>query len=371
MAGTGNLSRERLLRDALKYVAEHGVADLSLRGLAAAIGTSHRMLIYHFSSKAGLLIELIRAVEDQQRQTMAGFDIDSSMTSSEVARRMWRQLSDPALWPNERLFFEMYGQALQARPHTGDFLDDIVEGWLQPAAAMRQAEGLAPEVARAQARVDLALTRGLLLDLLATGDREGVDQAAEHALTLYETWLAQAPKSGLAPGDHVAALYFGQPERDAIVVAFVRDGLDDGEQCVCLIDEAKPGALIAKLDEGGGTEAHGTSGQLKVAKSEKSLLRKGHFSPERTSDVLREQVEAATGESHRSLRVARDAGWVLSRADAGAFTQFESDLGRFASEHPQVLLCLFDLAVHGESVGQIMRSHNKLLLGGALLDLPN
>ena len=45
---------------------------------------------------------------------------------------MWQHLSDPALWPNERLFFEMYGQALQARPHTVDFLDDIVESWLGP-----------------------------------------------------------------------------------------------------------------------------------------------------------------------------------------------------------------------------------------------
>ncbi len=219
MAGTGNLSRERLLRDALQYVAENGVADLSLRGLAAAIGTSHRMLIYHFSSKAGLLIELIRAVEDQQRQTMAGFDIDASMSSSEVARAMWRQLSDPALWPNERLFFEMYGQALQSRPHTGEFLDDIVEGWIRPAAAMREAEGLEPGTARAQARVDLALTRGLLLDLLATGDRDGVDEAAEHALVLYETWRARPPvveaADLLAPGDHVAALYSAQDERDA------------------------------------------------------------------------------------------------------------------------------------------------------------
>jgi AcrR family transcriptional regulator len=191
VTGTGNMSKDRLLHASLEYVAEHGVADLSLRRLAAAIGTSHRMLIYHFTSKAGLLIELIRAVEDQQRQTLASFDLDPSMTPSEVARRMWQQLSDPALWPNERLFFEMYGQALQARPHTGEFLDDIVESWLQPAAAMRQAEGLDPETARAQARLDIAVTRGLLLDLLATGDRAGTDKAAEQFLTLYESWQAQ------------------------------------------------------------------------------------------------------------------------------------------------------------------------------------
>ena len=45
---------DRLLHDAIAYVAEHGLAELSLRKLAAAIGTSHRMLIYHFGSKEGL-----------------------------------------------------------------------------------------------------------------------------------------------------------------------------------------------------------------------------------------------------------------------------------------------------------------------------
>jgi AcrR family transcriptional regulator len=189
-------SKDRLLRAAIAYVAEHGVADLSLRGLAAAIGTSHRMLIYHFGSKEDLLIAVIRAVEDQQRQTLAALDIDAS-SPGDVMRTMWQHISDPALWPNERLFFEMYGQALQGRPHTVDFLDGIVESWLEPITAMRVEQGVAPKMARAQARVDLAVTRGLLLDLLATGDRTGVTAAMEQYRALYDAWVTDAaPKSG-------------------------------------------------------------------------------------------------------------------------------------------------------------------------------
>lgn len=179
------MSKERLLRAAIDYVAEHGVADLSLRRLAAAIGTSHRMLIYHFGSKEELFVAVVRAVEEQQRQLLAGLDVDMSLTPSEIMRRMWQHISDPALWPNERLFFEMYGQALQARPHTGDFLDDIVESWLEPIAALRRAQGVPPKAARAQARLGLAVTRGLLLDLLATGDRAGVDEAMEVFIALH------------------------------------------------------------------------------------------------------------------------------------------------------------------------------------------
>ena len=188
---TEHPSRERLLRDAIAYVAAHGFADLSLRQLAAAIGTSHRMLIYHFGSKEGLVGAVIRAVEADQRARLAALEIDPSLTPAEMARSMWQHLSDPTLWPNERLFFEMYGHALQGRSSgASEFLHEIVESWLEPIAALRRAQGVAPEVARAQARLDLAITRGLLLDLLATGDRAGVDAAAEQAIALYDAWRA-------------------------------------------------------------------------------------------------------------------------------------------------------------------------------------
>ena len=193
MAARESVSKERLLHAAIDYVAEHGVADLSLRGLAAAIGTSHRMLIYHFGSKEALLIAVIRAVEEQQRQTLAELDIDPSLSPPEIMRRMWKHISDPALSRNERLFFEMYGQALQGRTHTVDFLDDIVESWLEPIAALRREQGVPAETARAQARLDLAITRGLLLDLLATGDRAGVDDAMEQFGALYDAWSKSRP----------------------------------------------------------------------------------------------------------------------------------------------------------------------------------
>jgi AcrR family transcriptional regulator len=192
---TGSDSKERLLRATIAYVAEHGVADLSLRGLAAAIGTSHRMLIYHFESKAGLLIAVIRAVEDQQRELLAELDLDPSLSPADAMRRMWQHLSDPALWPNERLFFELYGQALQERPHATGLLDGIVTSWLEPIAAMRREQGVPEETVRAQSRLDLAVTRGLLLDLLATGDHAAATAAIEHYAALYESWREQATDS--------------------------------------------------------------------------------------------------------------------------------------------------------------------------------
>jgi AcrR family transcriptional regulator len=176
--------KQRLLDAAMKYVAANGVGEFSLRRLAAAIGTSHRMLIYHFGSKEGLLVEIIRAVEQAQREALRELELPPESALADIGRQFWRRLADPALWPNERLFFEVYGQALQGRAGTTALLDRIVEDWLDPLTELFVRHGLPRDQARATARLGVAVSRGLLLDLLATGDRAGVDAAMERFLEL-------------------------------------------------------------------------------------------------------------------------------------------------------------------------------------------
>ena len=181
--------RQRLLDDAIDYVAQHGLADVSLRTLAAGIGTSHRMLIHHFGSRERLWVEIVRTVEARQRGVLAQIVPDAEIAVRDAMWAWWKHISDPALWPNERLFFEIYGQALQGRPHTMELLDGIVEDWLDPAAEINVSLGVPPELARAHARLGVAVTRGLLLDLLATRDVAAVDAAMEAFIDVYTSWL--------------------------------------------------------------------------------------------------------------------------------------------------------------------------------------
>jgi len=174
--------RAKLLDAAVEHVLAHGLSDLSLRELATAIGTSHRMLIYHFGSKAGLIVAVIRSVEADQRRALDDLD-PASRPPAETLRLMWQRFTSPELAPHERLFFEIYGQALQGRPGAVDLLDGIIESWVAPSAQYAIDRGADPEVARADARLGVAVTRGLLLDWLATGDRAGVDAAFERYVT--------------------------------------------------------------------------------------------------------------------------------------------------------------------------------------------
>ena len=70
---------------------------------------------------------------------------------------MWRHFTDPSLGPHERLFFEIYGQALQGRPGTAGLLDDIVDAWVEPVAAYAIERGEPADAARADARLGVAV----------------------------------------------------------------------------------------------------------------------------------------------------------------------------------------------------------------------
>jgi AcrR family transcriptional regulator len=173
-------ARARLLAAAVAIAMQGGIADLSLRELAAAIGTSHRMLLYHFGSREGLLAAVTLAVEEAERSTLPA----GSAITADDARRFWAHYSDPGLWPQERLFFELYVHALRGRPGTEGFLEHVVTGWLEPLAAALAAGGTLAGTPQAAARLSMAVTRGLLLDLLATRETEAVTAAFELFLKL-------------------------------------------------------------------------------------------------------------------------------------------------------------------------------------------
>jgi AcrR family transcriptional regulator len=185
MARPRSDARERLLAATIDHVAAHGVADLSLRTLAVAIGTSHRMLVFHFGSKEQLLVDVVRAVEARERERLTSAFAGGDVPAATLMRAWWAHLTDPAQWPQERLFFELYAQALQGKTWAAPMLDEVIDAWIGPAAAIGELLGATPEQAVAEARLSIAITRGLLLDLLATGDRAGVDAAMERWVEMY------------------------------------------------------------------------------------------------------------------------------------------------------------------------------------------
>lgn len=170
-------TRERLLDAAIAVAAEHGISQMSLRQLAEHLGTSHRMLVFHFGSKDALLLEIVRSVEQRQRAFIAPTAVDGRAPVAPRLDELWVRLRDPEMWPFERLFFELYGQALQGREPAVRLLDGDVVAWVDTMAGLLADIGVDEATARTDARLALAVCRGLLLDLLATEDATPVDEA--------------------------------------------------------------------------------------------------------------------------------------------------------------------------------------------------
>lgn len=171
--------RAELLDRIAQYVVTNGLSDLSLRPLAAAVGSSPRVLLYYFGSKEALIVEVLRRVGDGQRSLLRRMSEEPYATPVDACRAMWKALSVAQMMPVMRLFFEVYGLALQDPQRFPGFFERAIFGWIAFIEEPLLREGVSPALARSYATLVLAGFRGFLLDLCATEDRARIDAAVE------------------------------------------------------------------------------------------------------------------------------------------------------------------------------------------------
>lgn len=186
-------ARDELLAKVMDHVATHGLADASLREIADAVGTSHRMLNYHFGGRNGLVAAIVEAMESQQRELLVAL-ADGASSPADVVRAQWAELSRPEVRPFIRLFFEVVALALHGRPGTEGFLAGLTEPWLEVAGGV--AGGIGAEVSADELRLGVAVMRGLLLDAAASGDPAAAGVALERFLAMWQPGEGEQPRVG-------------------------------------------------------------------------------------------------------------------------------------------------------------------------------
>jgi AcrR family transcriptional regulator len=175
--------RAVLLDRAVDYVCRKGLAALSLRPLAKAVGSSPRVLLHYFGSKEGLVVEIVRRGRARQRAMMQALEL-TDLSPRQISGALWREWSKPEWEPLTRLSFEIYALALGDRARFPGFLDTAVAEWLDALEACTTLPGYSRDDARALATLLIAGFRGFLLDLLATHDRTRIDRAVDLWLSL-------------------------------------------------------------------------------------------------------------------------------------------------------------------------------------------
>jgi AcrR family transcriptional regulator len=179
--------RRQLLVALIDAFADGGIGDRSLREVAEVVGTSHRMLLHHFGSRDELLLAIVTEVERRQMTVLP----DAATQPADAMATMWADVRRSEMRPFERLFFECYARGAQGEKPFARMLPGAVESWLSEVDA-KTGSSADP----AFVRLGLAVTRGLLLDLVATDDDEGVDAAAQAFIDLLrQTSAASLPAS--------------------------------------------------------------------------------------------------------------------------------------------------------------------------------
>jgi AcrR family transcriptional regulator len=169
-------SREALRSASAEYLLENGLADLSLRPIAAAIGTSARMLVYHFGSKDRLIAEAMAEIRERQRAIAEDWIARHEGASpEEFLRFVWSWITAPGRERYLRLFFEAVGRG--DREPFAEFSRAAFDDWVEWAQRRFAAAGRPAADSRARAVLTVSAIRGLALYYLATGDRSGARAA--------------------------------------------------------------------------------------------------------------------------------------------------------------------------------------------------
>jgi AcrR family transcriptional regulator len=171
--------RERLLDACTDHALEHGLPD-RLGPLAAAAGTSNRMLIYHFKTRDGLLREVLQRARERQVATFTELlRVRPGEPYTATLATAWAKMTGPRGRPYLRMFGRLHDTA--GEPLWPGFRRAATTDWLAPLEAGMGSLGR-PELAT----VVLAVIRGLLMDLDATGDTARTDRAFRDFLATIE-----------------------------------------------------------------------------------------------------------------------------------------------------------------------------------------
>jgi AcrR family transcriptional regulator len=194
-AAVPSARRAELLELAYQYAVSRGRAEMSLRPLARAVGSSPRVLLYLFGSKDGLVAALLARARADELALLEEVQLDQAQRDggepglAVAAGRIWSWLADDTHRGLLTWWVDGYARSLAEPdgPWAG-FAAATVADWLAVLAAAQPAGRRETDAGLAERTLVLAVLRGALLDLLATGD------------TLRVTSAVHAHLAGLAAG---------------------------------------------------------------------------------------------------------------------------------------------------------------------------
>lgn len=174
--------REELIEQATDWAWRNGLVGLSLRPLAAALGTSDRMLLYHLGSKEQLIVEIIRCSTERSARELRS--LPPSASPQHAVLDQWQLRTTERQSQCERLYVEASTLGLFGQQPYADEVAAMNEVWLDAVRAHLVSSGVPEARSREIAELVEAAFMGFELDRpLGTIEPAGLSALA-HAVEL-------------------------------------------------------------------------------------------------------------------------------------------------------------------------------------------
>ncbi len=164
--------KKELLERCLAAAIEVGVLDSSVNQIAKRIGSSGRMLIYHFGSKQELERQIISCLETRLREKLWSFQDISFEEMDCLAKplfEMWKHLTSPEMCGLLRLTMELNQRAIKGDSKIRLFLERESEEWIDSLFKLTNDKTIALSI--------FHLFQGAILDYLTTGNTQRGEQS--------------------------------------------------------------------------------------------------------------------------------------------------------------------------------------------------
>ncbi|MXV63020.1 GHKL domain-containing protein [Natronorubrum sp. JWXQ-INN-674] len=159
--------------------------------------------------------------------------------------------------------------------------------------------------------------------------------------------------------EHIALFHKTREERFATVAPFIRQGIEQGERVMYVIDDLPKSVILGELRGGDvNIDAALESGQLTFHSLEETYLRSGRFDPDDMIDVYAEAIDEAKAE-YPGLRVTASTNFILDeQATIADFMAYESRVNKLFQGEDCIALCHYDCnAIPAETLVDVIRTH--------------
>jgi AcrR family transcriptional regulator len=153
-------TREQILDDAVAMALNEGLSSLTFGGLAKHLGTSDRVIVYYFPSKATLVTDVLLEVGNRLQQALAGALLEPAKDHQQLVRTAFKVLARDEFDPLFAVYFEVCGLAATGVAPYHDLAAPLTEGWIDWLAKFFTGT---TKRRRAEAEASLALIDGMLL----------------------------------------------------------------------------------------------------------------------------------------------------------------------------------------------------------------